>query len=154
MQRTELRRLAIFFVTMVLSIARAHGQGSPTISVTDAWARSSAGERQTAIYMTIVNRSERDDELLGASSPAAERIVIERLRIKDLRASRRTVPSVRIPASGTIELSPRDRYLLVSGLNTSLLPGQSIPIVLRFRNSGQIEVNVEATNQELGNRGR
>lgn len=108
----------------------------------------------TSVYLTIVNRGDEDDLLMGASSPLADRIIIERLRIENLRAKRTSLPSIKVPALRAVELKPNDRYLAVTGLKEPLRPGQSLPLVLRFQRSGQIEVTVETTNQELGNRGR
>jgi copper(I)-binding protein len=146
------------FVGLGTWIAVFAGQSSAQtpeiISVRDAWARSSEGTTATSVYLTIVNRGDEDDVLMEASSPLADRILIERLRIVDMRADRQTMPSIKIPASRVVELKPNDRYLAVKGLKEPLRPGQSFPLVLRFQKSGRIEVTVEATNQELGNRGR
>jgi len=124
------------------------------IQVVDAWARSSEGSRETSVYLTIVNRGDRDDTLLDATSLIADSIVIEQLRIRELKAERRALGTIKISASSRVKLEPTDRYLAVTGLRDPLRPGQSLPITLRFANAGQIEVSAEVSKQELGNRGR
>lgn len=156
MESQEVKAMRAFLIAVFVAVSGYALAQSPQagIQVIDAWARSSEGGRETAVYLTIINRGERDDTLLGATSPAAERVVIEQLRIEDLKAKRRTLSSLKIESSSRLDLSPSSRYLAVSGLKDPLRPGQTMPITLRFANAGQVEVAVEVTNQELGNRGR
>ena len=122
------------------------------IEVREAWARVANG--QTSVYLTIVNHTGTDDALLSVTSPAADRLILQKMSVKNLAARRKGLASIGTPAMSATRLSPSAQYIAVEGLHEPLRPGQSIPVTLVFQHAGQIETVAPVGNQELGNRGR
>jgi copper(I)-binding protein len=122
------------------------------IEVTEVWARVFGDE--TSIYVTIVNHTQNDDALLSVTSPRADRMTLQRVSVKKMKANRRGLDSIRVPAMGKVRLRPGGQYIAIEQLREPLRPGESIPVTLIFRKAGQVETAAIVNNQSLGNRGR
>ncbi|MDX2223071.1 MAG: copper chaperone PCu(A)C [Rhodospirillaceae bacterium] len=126
----------------------------PRIEIVDAWARTAISSRDTTAFVTIVNRGDADDALVGVSSPIAERAAVQRVRHRGLTSTNRDVPRVEVEAADVVRMRPGGYFISVTGLTQQLQPGQKLPLSLRFEKSGTLAVDAEVSNQKLGNRGR
>ncbi|MFH0517631.1 copper chaperone PCu(A)C [Streptomyces sp. M41] len=117
--------------------------GSPArIAVTEGRVFLPYGEvRDTAAFFRITNSGGADDRLLKVTSPAAESgTALSRHRmISASAATARTVDSARVPAGGTLAMSP-------FGLDVTLRArpgwqeGTFVPFTLHFERAGRIDV--------------
>jgi copper(I)-binding protein len=91
--------------------------------------------------MLVRNLGFRDDALLGASSPIADRV---ELHHSPLVAGVRTMEpfndEVTLPAGSVTIFEPESVHLMLIDTRESLVQGDSFPIVLRFQRAREVSV--------------
>ncbi len=142
--RSSLVALAAFAMLSVPATA-----AGPAVSVRDAWARhapmlegeaAKSGSGNGAVYATIVNNGATADALLSASTDAARAAEVHETYQDAGMVMMRQVEQVAVPAGGKVELKPGGYHLMLFDLTRELRTGQSIPLVLTFRNAGKVSV--------------
>ncbi|MFF8812607.1 copper chaperone PCu(A)C [Streptomyces pactum] len=114
--------------------------GSPSEPVvTRARVLLPANPDTTAAFFDIRNQGGADDELVEVSSPAAGRAMLSRVEVRDGAGTMRMVPSVRLPAGGTLRMSTAGVDVMVDD-PPSVRVGDRMPFVLRFRDAGPVRV--------------
>ena len=111
-----------------------------------AWSRATPGPT-AAVYLELRNTGADSDRLMGATSPAAERIEFHEHRMVDGVMSMNAVPQIDLPAGKTATLAPGGRHLMLFGLAKPLRPGDRLSLTLRFEMAG--EITVEAWDKKL-----
>jgi hypothetical protein len=122
----------------------ADGDG---IAVVDAWTPEGAGT-VAAAYLTICNRSNTDDALIGVASPDA--------KAAELHATSRD-------DEGVVRMEPLERLVLPAGAGVSLKPGEthvmligvepdagSVELTLTFENGPPLTVELERRTRTDG----
>jgi copper(I)-binding protein len=94
------------------------------------------------VYMTIRNGLRRDERLLGASTPYADRVDLIELRNESGFALPMAANMLQIVPGASLELNPAGPRLLLNGCKTRLRASETFPLTLRFEQSGPIEVEV------------
>jgi copper(I)-binding protein len=141
------RRLA---ATFVLAAAAARAD----VTVDDPWVRGVvAGQSSTGAFMTI--RSTEATELIRVSSPMAASASLHKMVMADSMMSMAPMPSLAIPAHGSVDLKPGTYHLMLIGLKGPLVAGESIPLILTFRGADRVErsMSVQARVGELAGTG-
>lgn len=137
------------------------------LTVTDVWARESAmSAGNGAVYMVITNGTATDDELTAASVPtsiAAEAQIHETVMATDDTMSggmpgstegsmsgntmggesmmtMQEVPSVAVPAGGTVKFEPGGYHVMLMDLASPLELGQTFDVTLTFAEAGEVTV--------------
>lgn len=138
------------------------GEGVPEPEILDPWARpmtveaagdetspgvSSAGGdpspgMNSAVYLTVRNAGGAPDTLLGAASPVAERVEIHESYLEGDVMRMREVGPLAVPAGGEVALRPGGLHIMLVGLRESLLEGDTLSLVLDFRRSGSVHLEV------------
>lgn len=91
--------------------------------------------------LTIHNDGSVDDRLLGASSPIASCVGIQRTQFVHGRPQIVPLPDGLVVSAGaTITLEPAAGHLALFGLRSDLVQGQSFPLTLYFDRAGEVEV--------------
>ena len=122
--------------------AKAQAQAKPP-HVMAAWVRLPAvGGRPAGGYFTA-HGTARDDALVGASSPKAERIELHSMRMENGVMRMRAETSVPLPAGGELAFRPGGHHLMLFGLAPDVKAGQTIPLTLRFRSGAVVTVAAE-----------
>jgi copper(I)-binding protein len=113
------------------------------ITVQDVWTRATPGNAKTAaVYFVAINRGSESDRITGASSPASDRAEMHtNIRDGDVMRMRRVI-SVDVPAGGRAAFSPAGFHVMLTGLKTSLKPGDTFPLTLFFDRTGDRTVTV------------
>jgi hypothetical protein len=115
------------------------------IKIDNAWTRATAPDAKIAVgYMVIRNGAAVADRLIGASSPAAERVE-PHITVRDGEVMRmREVKGYDIPARGSFELKPGGAHLMLVNIKAPFKEGAKVPLTLRFERSGEVktELNV------------
>jgi copper(I)-binding protein len=113
-------------------------------------ASRTADRAAVGAYLTIRSLSGSADELTGASSPAARRVILVR------RAGAAgpgggagagagsIVAGLSIPAHGAVTLSPFGTDVVLTGLG-QLRAGQQVPLTLMFRYAGRVTIEATVT---------
>ena len=150
-RRTRLTLLVVASVALLAACSSAAAPPPATISVTDAWARSSSAMASAAAaYATITNAGTTADALVGASSPAAATVEVhETVAMGSPAASSggmmgmRPVARVEIPAGGSLQLKPGSYHVMLIGLARDLVVGDTIDLILTFEKAGPITVKAQ-----------
>lgn len=119
------------------------GSGTPDLHVSPA--RSSApvaGASQ--LVLTIENRGDGDDRLVGADTDAAIAVEVHRTVVEDDgRAVMRLLEDIVIPAGGTVRFQPGGLHLMVVVPDERVVVGGTFDVTLRFERSAPITVTAD-----------
>jgi hypothetical protein len=107
---------------------------------------TAGGQKVAAGYLELRNRGKEADRIIGASTPAAERIELHVVLMEGQVMKMREVKSFEVPAGGKIEFRPGGPHLMIMGIKRAFKKDERIPVMLRFENAGEvaIELAVEA----------
>lgn len=118
--------------------------GKARIEATGAWARATApGQDTGGMFLTIYNRGEVADRLVGASTPAAQSVQIHEMTMDGAVMRMRRQDGVDVPAGGSLELAPGGTHLMLVGLKAPLETGAVIPLSLDFEGAGRTDIEVK-----------
>ena len=122
------------------------------VEIEKPWSRATPPSAKVAAgYMVIRNQAASADRLVGAMSPAAERVETH-LHIKDGNVMRmREVKGYAIPAKGSFELKPGGPHLMFVNIKAPFKSGDRIPVVLKFERAGEVQGLLEV--RHLGDAG-
>ena len=110
--------------------------------IQDAWARpmivtpqdgGHAGGFNTAVYLTIQNTGSSMDHLVEGDTPIAEGVELHQSVLAGEVVRMRRVEKLTLPPGELVELRPGGLHLMLLGLRTSLNPGDTFPLTLRFQ---------------------
>jgi copper(I)-binding protein len=133
--------------------AQAHDFKVGAITIDHPYAvPSTAGSALGGVYVrALKNGGDAPDRLLGALSPAAESVQIQRSATPgDLSGA---------VGGGPIELPPRAEvplrhdgrwHLVLVGLKQPLVDGQRFPVTLRFERAGEKQISVSVQTPRAG----
>ncbi len=114
-----------------------------TLSISDAWVRSSPSGDNSAAYMTITN-SGAADTLMAAKGNVAMMIELHTVTndngMMNMHPAEGGVP---IPANSTQMLKSGGFHVMIMGLTSDLTKGQTIQLTLTFQNAGAVVVPFE-----------
>jgi periplasmic copper chaperone A len=143
MNGRRLRTLSILVALCSPAFAEA------PITVENAWIPLSAPEVQVhAAYMTILNRSAADQDILAATSPDYERTELHRSVIENGVSTMQPVERVTVPANGTVELAPAGLHLMLIGPHRSLVSDSRVHIILRLSGGEELELSAVVRRRE------
>jgi copper(I)-binding protein len=138
------RRLAALRVLAItaaaaLAVTAAAADGP---SVTNAWARATApGIDVGAAYMTLEGGA-KNDRLVAARSERATMVHLHTVEESGGVARMRPVEGIEVPAGRKVELAPKGMHIMLMGLASPLVAGESFPITLSFAKAGELVVEV------------
>jgi len=145
MQRTGYRRVSLLALASTLLILTACGSdqatlgdGAPDLQVGSARASARvAGASQ--LMLTIENRGDGDDRLIGADTDAALAIEIHLTVIEpDGRASMRMLDDALLPAGESVAFRPGGLHLMVVVPDERVVAGGTFEVTLRFARSAPV----------------
>lgn len=126
---------------------------SSLVEIADAWVRPPTGsDGMATAYFTIFNKSQEEESLIRVETSAAERAIVQRMFIRNMRAVYDTIPRLRIDAIERQKLRPGGYQVTLQRLTKPLRVGEIILLTLTFERAGRIEVNAKVSNHLLGNR--
>ena len=132
----------------LLLLASCGQNGEPDIQLGNAWARPTRGDSPGAVYVAINNKGSADDRLTGAFSDHAAMAMVHQSELVDGVARMRMAGEINIPAGSRIEMVPGGTHIMLEGLRTPLHKGDSFPLVLKFRESGEEKVSVRVADAD------
>ena len=136
------RALPLLAVVLLLAPLAACASGGPEIDVGNARAAVPAGGA-TQVVVEVTNTGDGDDELVGASTPAAAAAELHLTEIEDGQATMSELDAVTIPAGETVAFRPGGLHLMLVLPDESVAEGGTFPITLQFDRSGEIAVDVQ-----------
>jgi periplasmic copper chaperone A len=118
------------------------GGGEPDLHVGRAQASPPvAGSSQ--IVVTIENRGDGRDRLLGGETPAALAVELHQTIIEDGQAMMVELDDLEVPAGGQVRFRPGDLHLMLVVPDETVVVGGTFDLTLRFDRSGEVTVPVE-----------
>ena len=144
-----LLKLFFFISTCVLSISYAAADEGK-LSVVDVWSRPTILlDRPGAAYFTIINNAAHADKLIKATTPLADRVELHVHQHEDGVMRMLEVDHIPVAANGKTEVKPGGYHLMLFGLTQKLGMGDSLPLILKLEQSGEIAVNATISKDAL-----
>lgn len=128
---------------VLVAVVLTHPVAAAEITVQDPFARASAGMAETgAAFMKLNNASAVNDQLVAASTPVSAKTELhDHIKEGDIMRMRQ-VPSIEVPAGGTVSLQPGGLHIMLMGLKQPLREGETFPLTLTFAHAGAVTVEV------------
>lgn len=125
-------------------LVAAHGFEKDDLKVRHPWTRATAAGEEFAVgYMEIRNSGREHHRIIGASTPAAERVELHAARREGDSAKTRDVKTFEVPARRRLLLRPGGYHLALVGLRNPLVKGNRVPLTLHFERAGELKVELE-----------
>lgn len=135
-------RQIAFAPALLLAVSPALADG---IAVSQGWTRATVrGASVAAGYMTIDNQGAAPDVLKGGVSDRAERIEIHQSREEGGIMTMRAVPKgIDIKPGKPLALKPGGYHLMIIGLKSAFLPGETVHVTLQFEKAGDVATDLK-----------
>jgi copper(I)-binding protein len=135
-----MRVLALLLLCLAATAAPAKDVTHENITVQQPWARATIGTlRMTAGYFSVANSAAYTDRLLGAESPAAERIELHLVQDGAMMMTE----AVEVGPGEAVSFAPGGYHLMIGPLHGPLAEGEALPVTLRFERAGEVTVEFE-----------
>jgi copper(I)-binding protein len=136
-------------VLLLTAAAHPHQFSVGKLVVDHPWARPTASGMPTGVaYLSITNRGEREDTLIGAQTPVAMRVEFHRTSFEGGMAMMRPADSLVIRPGDTLAATPGGLHLMLVDLKTPLIKGAKVPLTLTFKEAGAITVELAVEVQD------
>jgi len=115
------------------------------VTVSDAWARASAGMAKAGgAFMTLTNTATHDHTLVSASSDIAKRVELHTHIMDDgVMKMREVEGGINVPTGETVMLAPGGLHVMFLGLHAPLKEGTTFPLTLTFDSGRSTTVDVK-----------
>lgn len=147
--------LLVFFASLIIGSAACSGADAGQLEVKDVWGRNSPmAAPNAAFYMTIVNNTDKDDQLISASADLCGVTELHEMYDKGEGVmGMRPVPggAIDIPAGETVELKVGGLHVMCIDKQHALEIGEEIPLTLTFANAGEMQVTAEIREGAMNN---
>jgi len=118
------------------------------VTITNAWVKPTVpGQPVAGAYMKLT--SDKDVNLIGASSAVAQNVEIHEMSMKGNIMRMRQLKQLPLPAGKTVELAPGGFHLMLIGLHHQIKDSEIIPLKLTVEDKAgdkkTLSLNVKAT---------
>ena len=113
------------------------------LTISSAWSRSTVDlKRPGSAYLSIKNFGLKKDSLIAVQTPIAKKAELHNHNIENGIMKMRRVPVIDLPPNSTITLKPGGFHIMLFKPNKKLEVGQTFPLTLTFKRTGNIEIMV------------
>lgn len=134
--------LAVFSAVVAVGDASAHDYQLRALHIDHPFARATpGGARNGGVYLSVENRGDQADRLIGVSTPVA-RAELHQMSVDAGVMRMRAVDGIDVKAGGRLVLQPGAYHVMLTDLKRPLQAGDSFPMTLAFEKAGSIEVSV------------
>ncbi len=137
-----MKRILIFVLLSVMLLS-ACAPAAKDVEASDVWARTGMAGGSSAVYMTLVNGTSADDELLSASSDVAEAVELHESKMGE-NGEMQMIPqaSISLEAGAKVEFKPGGLHVMLIGLKQDLKAGDEFELTLHFKDHADITLKV------------
>jgi copper(I)-binding protein len=101
------------------------------------------GQSSGAAYLSIDNNGKTSDKLVHVSTPLAASAEVHSTSMDGGIMRMREVDALELQPAAHVTMSPGDGYhIMLVGLKKALVPGQKVPLSLRFEKAGKLDIEV------------
>jgi len=116
------------------------------LEISEAWARKTGSRTASAaVYFNLKNGSDTLETLLSASSPRASMATIHRSIEQNGVMRMEMQDALEVAAGKSAVFEPGGLHIMLMRLDQPLKQGEVFPVVLTFKNAGDVTVYVEVT---------
>ncbi len=128
-------------LSSALCAQAAQAQGS-SIKAEAAWLReTAAGQSAGGGFVTLTNRGEAEDRLIGGSAPVAAQVQVHIMSMAGgVMRMRQLKDGLALPAGKPVMLKPGGAHIMLMGLKRPLKRGETVPVTLHFAKAGKVTV--------------
>jgi periplasmic copper chaperone A len=133
------RLLLLLMVAMLLPLANA--TGGPSVRASLVWIRQPPpGVAVLAGYFTLQNLTDQPLTLTAVESRDFGSVEMHRSFVKDGVEQMEPVPSIAIPAHGSVEFKPGSYHLMMMQPKKNMFPGDMAEVTLTFSDGSQLAI--------------
>jgi copper(I)-binding protein len=112
------------------------------LTIEKPWARATPkGADVGAAYLEIRNAGATADTLTGGSADFAKVEIHEMSMQAGVMTMREVTDGLAIPPHGAVKLAPSGYHLMLAGLKSALVKGESVKVTLTFARAGSVAVD-------------
>jgi copper(I)-binding protein len=120
------------------------------VEIGDPYARAvPPGQPNSAVFMSLENRSDQDQALVAAESDVSEIVELHTHVEEGGMMRMRQVEKIEVPAGETVTLKPGGLHVMLIGLQQALEPGQTIDLTLVFEDGSRMPVQAPVRRIEM-----
>lgn len=135
------RGVVALLVALAAGLASCGG-GEPQLEVVGSPAASAGQAGSSQVQVTIANRGDGDDALIGAATEQAIAVEIHDSEIAEGRAAMEVLDELPIPAGEEITFRPGREHLMLVVPDETVVEGGTLGLVLEFDRSPSITLDV------------
>ena len=141
--RRALLRVVLLAVSFVAVVAAAGDTSGVDVKLSDAWARATAPGAGVAAAYLVIHGGAREDRLVNVRTARAAMAQVHSVTTEaGVSRMREMTEGVVIPARGTVTFAPQGLHIMLMGLQSPLVAGESFTVTLEFAAAGEREVQV------------
>jgi len=130
--------LFLLLMTAIFAACAPTQTEAEALQVSGAWVRPA--DVMSAAYLQITNNGRSAQQLVGVETAVAESAEIHETQMDGDLMKMRPVEAVQIPAGETVQLKPGGEHIMLVGLTTPLVAGDTIMLTLTFDSGATLEV--------------
>lgn len=123
-----------------LPSARAQHSADAPLIATEAWVRVTPGSDVAAAYLTLRNVSKKTVTVVTVDCPDASMAMIHETTVTGGISRMRPHEQLAIAPGQTVKLAPEGLHVMLHGIAKSVVPGASVPLVLRLSDGTSLQV--------------
>lgn len=133
----------------ISSTAWAQNTKVGNIEIDHAWAPAASTASNSAAYMRLVDTGAKPDQLVSASSPVAQKVLLHVFSVENGIYGMHPVSAIGVmPGSAVTILRPGSAHVMLEGLKQPLKSGESFRLSLVFKNAGKVQIDVPVRSPE------
>ena len=119
-----------------------------SVTTDDSWARAAELSKNSAVYMSLINKTNHDVTLVDVSAAEVAGSVAMHETVIDANgvSSMIELDKIVIPANKTVNLAPKGLHFMLLNLKKTLVDGDKFEVTLTFDDKSVRTVEVEVKN--------
>jgi len=135
--------MALLVAFGISSTAWAQNSKVGDIEIDHAWAPAATTASNSAAYMLLADTGTKPDQLISASSPVAQKVLLHVFSVENGIYGMHSVKAIEVmPGSAATILRPGSAHVMLEGLKQPLKSGESFRLSLIFRSAGKVQIDV------------
>ena len=130
-------------IALILSSFLAGQTFAQDIMVMNATAAPSltSQAKTGAVYLSIMNMGQANDELISVSTPVAGSAMLHESKDENGVMKMEMLDKLEIPAGKTVDILPGHMHIMLMDLKIPLKTGDHVALELGFKNAGKVSVD-------------